>query len=232
MPAKPKKSHAKARIRTAPVQDLIIKAIADDYPTVLHDRDSFLRSRALKKAVRGTPDAAVKKSLSRAKHGAIPEILVLGRNHERVMLPEIGMVAISVSISSLNAEREDWKDGAGKAWWAWKKSRSGPEPHPSEPEPTQEVILRRIINSAREWIDEELLPNKSSPGLQLLILDASIVHGSSSFDMLLTVLYHELAHFTRFVREVVQRAKHVNSSQTLQIPFRIGFPKLQEDIEA
>jgi hypothetical protein len=234
MPAKPKKT----RIKAAPVQDLIIKALADDCPVALHDRDSFLRSGVLKTALgkaaqKDATPAAVKKSLSRAKSGAIREVLVLAQDHPRVMLPEMGMVAISVSIASLNAARQKWLDPKAEAWQVahrnWRKSRSGSEPRPEKPEPTQEFILQSIIKAARIWIDEELHGSDSGGGLHLLILDASIVHGSSSFDMLLTVSYRELTHFTRFVREVVQRAEHVNSSQTLQIPFRIGFPKLRDN---
>jgi hypothetical protein len=203
----------KPRLKFARVQDRIIKAIAVDYPLKLHDRDSLLSSNTLKLALKAdqknknSGPKSIKKGLFRVKSEAVREVLVLEQDHPRVRLPEMGMVAISVSIASLNGEHKKWL-----------KNNRGPEP-------TQEVILRRIITSARRWIDEELRLSNSA-GLPLLILDASIIHGSSSFDMLITVLYRELAHFTRFVREVVQRTDHVNSSQTLQIPFRIGFPKL------
>jgi hypothetical protein len=209
MPAKSKKSH----LKSARIQDKIIKAIASDHPLKFHDRDSLLRSDTLKLALEADQKnktagpKSVRKGLFRVKSEAVREVLVLEQDHPRVNLPEMGMVAISVSIASLNNEHKKWL-----------KSKR-------QTEPTQELILHRIITSAKKWIDEEL-PQGKSAGLPLLILDASIIHGSSSFDMLITVLYRELVHFTRFVREVVQRTDHVNSSQTLQIPFRIGFPKL------
>jgi hypothetical protein len=215
------------------VQELIIRALAEDYPTRLHDRESLLKSDSLKVALEsanGNGDAggdAVKKSLLRAKSDAVREVLVPYQLHPRVLLPEMGMIAISVSIASLNQEHETWLKLQGDEWVAaharWARTRSGREPKPKSPEPTQELVLQRIIALAKRWIVQETRHGEAV-GLQLLVLDASIVHGSGSFDMLLTILYRELAQFTRFVREVVQRTQHVNSTQTLQVPYRIGFP--------
>jgi hypothetical protein len=235
MEAELAKKMERTRIRTAPSQELIIKALAEDYPSKLHDRESFLKSDSLKRALEsasvdgGAAPHAVKKSLLRAKSGALRQVLVPYQLHPRVMLPEMGMVAISVSIASLNQEREIWLKTGGQEWIAsrtrWARSKVGQEPKLANAEPSQELVLQRIILSAKHWLAQESRADASSR-LQLLVLDASIVHGSGSFDMLLTILYRELAHFTRFVREVVQRTQHVNSTQTLQVPYRIGFPVL------
>jgi len=224
----------KSRIRPAPAQEIIIDAIADDFPHRLHDRDSLLRSPALDREIKSrgpagkTRQEAVKRSLGRVRHGPVREVLLLDRNHPRIRLPEIGIVAVSISIVSLNAEHEAWLKSNGSDWkvahQAWRRDMKAREPVPPSPEPTQELILRRIIEGSKNWIREELPRRSDGEGLRLLILDASIVHGSGSFDILLTVLYRQLDHFTRFIREVVQRTQHVNSTQTLQVPYRIGLP--------
>jgi hypothetical protein len=191
----------------------------------LHDRKSLLaeanikHGRAGARSTKIVAETAINKSLARAKSGAVREVLLLDRRHDRVNLPEIGMVAISVSIVSLNQEHEQWS-----AERTERREATHPPAQNDNKEPTQELILERIIARAHEWLDQETRLRPPDEGLQLLVLDASIVHGSSSFDMLLTILYREVSMFTRFVREVVQRTRHVNSSQTLQIPYRIGFP--------
>jgi hypothetical protein len=229
-PAKPKRN------RVAPAQDLIIQTIAHELPTRLHDRDSLLQSQALDGALKdkggsaGPLQGAVKRSLARVRHGPVREVLLLDQHHPRVMLPEIGLIAVSVSLTSLNIEHGEWLAAGGEAFktaereWRLKDKRRGKPPIPPSPEPTQELILDRIILNASAWIQEELKDRTANNGLHIVILDASIVHGSGNFDILMTVLYRQSFYFTRFIREVIQRTRHVDATQTLQVPYRVGFP--------
>jgi hypothetical protein len=213
------------RVRRAPTQQKIIAALARDYPMRLHNKNTVLQTKILE----GENQDSVRKSLG-GRAGPVREVLLLRRTHERVMLPEMGIVAVSVSIVSLNAAHEQWKVAGGAAWRkkyrAWKRLERGEEPRPATPEPSQERILDAIVSAAHAWIDEELAPSNDSEGVQLMVLDGSIVHGSGSFDLMITVLYRRSEHFTRFIREVVQRIPHVSATQTLQVPYRVGFPNI------
>ena len=128
--------------------------------------------------------------------GALREFVVPNGLDARINLPESGIVAVSVSLPVLNADYDAW----------YESGRSGPEP-------TQELLAETIRDRTVKWI----IDNRDEFGIPLFLKDVWIVHGSNLFDMLILVMYRSSRDFTSYVREVVQRAKGVLGTQTMQI---------------
>lgn len=127
---------------------------------------------------------------------ALREVVIPNGLDERIDLPESGLVAVSVSLPVLNADYDAWVEGG----------RNGPEP-------TQELLAETIRDLTVKWIIE----NRDELGIHLFLKDVWIVHGSTSFDMLVLVMYRSSRDFMSYVREVVQRVRGVLGTQTMQI---------------
>lgn len=188
----------------------IFRALASEFPR-LHDRQSFLDSDALKSwyekegegALSDNERQAVARALSRLiSDGTISEILWPHGDAEKIQLPEQGMIAVSVDLGSLREERLVWENG-----------RVGPEP-------SQERIVTEIIARSRTWIEANLDGGK----LPLLLTNASIIHGSNAFDILISAQYRNPYNLLRYTREVVQVVAHVAGTHTMLVAQSYGFP--------
>jgi hypothetical protein len=199
-----------ASARPPGASERILRALAAEFPR-LHNRQSFLESKSLlewfqKGDQQGLTDherQAVAKALTRLiNDDSISEILWPAGHAEKVDLPEQGMIAVSVDLGSLREER-----------LGWEQSRDGPEP-------TQERIVTEIISRSRKWIDENLDMGK----LPLLLTNASIIHGSNAFDILISASYRNPYNLLRYTREVVQVINHVAGTHTMLVAQSYGFP--------
>jgi hypothetical protein len=196
----------------------ILFALAADAPA-LHDRSSFLKSAALKHEYRKGGDEeqeltvkeqnAIMKTLGRLiAGGAIGEVLILRGNHSKVELGEAGLVAISISLTSMKKDFEEWKTNG--------------HVNGNYREPTQENVIHEILTLSRIWLEKK----RGNGEINIYPVNISIVHGSSAFDILITVLYRHSQDFMQYVREVVQRASHVDGTHTMQISSSRGFPDI------
>ena len=156
-----------------------------------------------------SPDSSGKASLTESRKrnaakavgrmisaGAFREVIVPNGKHPKVNLPESGMIAVSVSLSELNALHSRWVEG-GKIG----------------PKPSQELIAENIRTQSLLWA----LDNSGTNGLPVLLKDIWIVHGSGSFDMLVMVMYRQSDDFMTYIREVIQRTEGVHNTHTMQI---------------
>ena len=196
--------------RPASASERILRALAAEFPR-LHDRQSFLDSPSLlqwfeKDGEPGLTDnerQAVARALSRLiSDGTIGEVLWPRGHAEKIVLPEQGMIAVSVDLGSLREERLSWE---GK--------REGAEP-------SQERIVTEIIDRSRVWIEENLDGGK----LPLLLTNASIIHGSNAFDILISASYRNPYNLLRYTREVVQVVNHIAGTHTMLVAQNYGFP--------
>ena len=195
--------------KAAGASERILRALAAEFPR-LHDRQSFLDSPALKawyekedEALSDNERQAVARALSRlVSDGSITEVLWPSGRSDKVQLPEQGMIAVSVNLGSLREER-----------LTWESSRQGPEP-------SQERIVTEIIARTRPWIEDNLDGGK----LPLLLVNASIIHGSNAFDILISAQYRNPYNLLRYTREVVQVAPHVAGTHTMLVAQNYGFP--------
>ncbi|WP_296539686.1 hypothetical protein [Rhizorhabdus sp.] len=195
--------------KPAGAAERILRALAAEFPR-LHDRQSFLDSDALKAWYEKQGDTlsdnerqAVARALSRLiSDGSISEVLWPSGHSDKVQLPEQGMIAVSVNLGSLREER-----------LAWEATREGPEP-------SQERIVTEIVTRTRPWIDSNLDGGK----LPLLLVNASIIHGSNAFDILISAQYRNPYNLLRYTREVVQVAPHVAGTHTMLVAQNYGFP--------
>jgi len=199
-----------ASARRAGASERILRALAAEFPR-LHNRQSFLDSPSLlewfeKEDGQGLTDnerQAVAKALARLiSDDTISEVLWPYGHAEKVLLPEQGMIAVSVDLGSLREERLSW------------------ETHREGPEPTQERIVTEIIHRSRKWIDQNLDGGK----LPLLLTNASIIHGSNAFDILISASYRNPYNLLRYTREVVQIVSHVAGTHTMLVAQNYGFP--------
>ena len=143
------------------------------------------------------------RALSRlVSDGSITEVLWPSGRSDKVQLPEQGMIAVSVNLGSLREER-----------LTWESSRQGPEP-------SQERIVTEIIARTQPWIEDNLDGGK----LPLLLVNASIIHGSNAFDILISAQYRNPYNLLRYTREVVQVAPHVAGTHTMLVAQNYGFP--------
>jgi hypothetical protein len=188
----------------------ILRALAAEFPR-LHDRQSFLASPSLlkyfeKESGEGLTELerqAVAKALTRlVGDDAISEILWPQGHSAKVHLPEQGMIAVSVDLSSLREEKLRW------------------EAHPEGAEPTQERIVAEIIDRSRKWIEQ----NSDEGSLPLLLSNVSIIHGSNAFDILVSASYRNPYELLRYTREVIQIVNHVAGTHTMLVAQSYGFP--------
>lgn len=199
-----------ASARKAGASERILRALAAEFPR-LHNRQSFLDSPSLREWFRKGDESgltdherqAVMKALSRLiSDETIAEVLWPRGHAEKVLLPEQGMIAVSVDLGSMREER-----------LAWESHRTGPEP-------SQERIVLEIIDRSRIWIEDNLDDGK----LPLLLTNASIIHGSNAFDILIGASYRVPYNLLRYTREVVQVVDHVAGTHTMLVAQSYGFP--------
>jgi hypothetical protein len=201
----------------------LVTAVALEFPR-LHSVDSLLETdsfvRQLKK--RGKLGSREKKVARRtlgrlmSKTRLIREALYIDLADDRVKLAGAGLVSASVNLSQLT-----------DAWHKWSENNG-----PPENEPKQEMIVSEIVANTKKWVQdrmkepvkkgEENLTNKCP----LVLLDISIVHGSNEIDILMTVLYRESVQFMKYIREVIQRARYISHTHTMQLGTREGFPEI------
>jgi len=201
-------SDEKASGRRAGASERILRALAAEFPR-LHDRQSFLDSPSLhawydgEEGLADHERQAVARALTRSiSDGTISEVLWPRGHAEKIQLPEQGMIAVSVDLGSMREER-----------LAWEAHREGPEP-------SQERIVAEIISRSRNWIEENLDGGK----LALLLTNASIIHGSNAFDILISASYRNPYNLLRYTREVVQVVNHVAGTHTMLVAQNYGFP--------
>jgi len=196
--------------RPAGAAERILRALAAEFPH-LHDRQSFLDSGSLRAAYARDDGAALsdneRQAAARAltrlvSDGAISEVLWPAGHSDKVQLPEQGMIAVSVNLGSLREER-----------LAWEGHREGPEP-------SQERIVGEIIDRSRVWIENNMDGGK----LPLLLVNASIIHGSNAFDILISAQYRNPYNLLRYTREVVQVVAHIAGTHTMLVAQSFGFP--------
>ncbi|WP_235537384.1 hypothetical protein [Sphingomonas sp. Root1294] len=177
----------------------------------LHDRQSFLDSDALRAgyekdegvALADNERQAAARTLTRMiSDGTVSELLWPAGHSDKVQLPEQGMIAVSVNLGSLREER-----------LAWEVDRQGPEP-------SQERIISEIVDRSRVWIEQNMDGGK----LPLLLVNASIIHGSNAFDILISAQYRNPYNLLRYTREVVQVVAHIAGTHTMLVAQSYGFP--------
>ncbi len=187
----------------------IIHALAAEFPT-LHDRKSLLESPSLREPLEpdggGRSEAdrqAESKALARMiGDDTISEVLWPRGHADKILLPEQGMIAVSVDLGSMREKRLEW------------------ETHRKGPAPDQEYIVAEIIARSRVWIADNIENGK----LPLLLTNASIIHGSNAFDILISTSYKNPYNFLRYTREVVQVVDHVAGTHTMLVAQSYGFP--------
>ena len=188
----------------------MLHALAAEFPT-LHDRESLLASPEFLARFGkgdGTPlDDAEQRSAAKAisrliADGGVAEVLWPRGHSPKVQLPEQGLIAVSVNLGTLREER-----------LAWEVSREGPEP-------SQERIVQEVIARSRTWIADNL----ENGQLPILLTNASIIHGSNAFDILITASYRNPYSLLRYTREVVQIINHVAGTHTMLVAQSYGFP--------
>lgn len=234
--SRPKSS---AQTRRGEASERIIHALAAEFPK-MHTRSSFLRSSALlsrfnKKEgemLSRNEVRAVSKTLGRLigdkadpLSRAVSEILWLRGTAQRVGLPEAGLIAVSVDITTLREEewlrtklpREDLENPTS--------AMRGPF-LPLERKPTQEGIVDEIIVRSRAWAADHMADGK----LPLLLTNVSIVHGSSVFDILINTSMKDEESLLRFTREVIQRIPHVRGTQTMLVSEGYGFSNVSDSL--
>ncbi len=192
----------------AGASERILRALAAEFPR-LHDRQSFLESPSLlawydgEGGLSDQERQAVARALTRLiSEDTISEVLWPRGHADKIQLPEQGMIAVSVDLGSLREERISWE-----------AKREGAEP-------SQERIVTEIIARSRGWIEENLDNGK----LPLLLTNASIIHGSNAFDILISASYRNPYNLLRYTREVVQVVNHVAGTHTMLVAQNYGFP--------
>jgi hypothetical protein len=174
----------------------------------------LLASTGCSKAEENTVRAAIAKTLGRLIHdGTLTENLTIGERPQSAKTKgnpkrHRGYVALTVSTSGI------------------RDARKGPHKEQSEDVTSQEQVIRWIANKTKEWNpDGEGSPENDGPRVEskgthirwpreIILLDIAITH-SSAWDMLISVSYREADEFMRYVRDVVQMAPHVVSTQTM-----------------
>ncbi|MBV9882654.1 MAG: hypothetical protein JO276_06560 [Sphingomonadaceae bacterium] len=218
--------------RRGEASERIIHALADEFPN-LHNRQSFLRSPSLRQrfgkgageSLSENEEKAAAKTLGRligdkidASKTAISEFLWLRGEDERVALPALGLVAVSVDIVTLR--EEEWL----RTQLVNRKTKDSGLPVrgptlPPDRSPSQEGIVEEIIDRSREWIKS----NSVGGQLPVMLTNVSIIHGSISFDILVNVSFKEQDNLLRYAREVVQRIPHIRGTQTMLVSHGYGF---------
>lgn len=197
----------------------ILSSLAQEFP-YRHSREDFLAKlypSRLKGAARTLGALMAQRSRKGSKKKQqVGESLHLV-NGPAVGLDFAGLVSATVNLVELT---NDWR------LWREQKDAQGE----SRPEPNQELIVLKIIEETGRWIETEIKNNPQNTKLNnrcpIVLLDVSIIHGSSEIDLLLTILYRSNEDFMRYVREVIQRANHIQGTHTMQIGMRIGYPSI------
>lgn len=202
----------------------IVAALANESPRV-HGRQSFLNSESLarqfgKAALSEAEKNSVSKTLGRLiANNTVGEILYL---RQTTGFAGEGLVGVSVSLTSLHDRHEKWRKDCDKK----------NEDRQIREEPTQEWIAREILRGSKAWVDKKRREQENQQSLKsgdeasvmdpyaaipLIVRDINIVHGSGSFDLLVSVRYRHPDIFLEYVRKVVQKVPCVESTQTMQI---------------
>jgi hypothetical protein len=243
-----KRSRAKRGDRT----EALLTALAQQFPAVV-GRDDFLgtftgpertgAAKTLGVLISGTK----RRKDEKRTRPPVGEALYLRGGDERVGLHNRGLVSLTVNLTQLSATWRTWDEWQRESrkhqrdWNAWKDGK-GEEPEHlkkpeglSEHEPTQEWIVNNILKAHNEWVRNYLEnePERKARRTRrdpynrcpVVILDASIIHGNSAFDILITVLYRDNNQFLQYIREVIQRAPCIAGTHTMSIAWRTGFPE-------
>jgi DNA-binding Lrp family transcriptional regulator len=216
----------------------------------MHSKASFLACQSLRDEHRKNPNdeepappltsneaKAVAKTLGRLLGGerrpAISEVLWLHGKDDRVGLPEAGLIAISVDITTLREEkwlRENFSKE--KRQFDPESAMRGPF-LPDDTASTQEGIVKEIIERSKRWAKTNRTSHlatedgSDSGRLPILLTNVSIVHGSSAFDILINISMRDEDALLRFTREVIQQIPHVRGTQTMLVSQGYGFSDLQ-----
>jgi hypothetical protein len=178
----------------------------------------LLSSTGCSKAEENTVRAAIAKTLGRLIHdGTLTENLTIGERPQSAKTKgnpkrHRGYVALTVSTSGIRDARDPNVAHKG----------------PSKDVTSQEQVIRWIANKTREWNpngegqdssknDGQGVESEGTPirwPREIILLDIAITH-SSAWDMLISVSYREADEFMQYVRDVVQMAPHVVSTQTM-----------------
>lgn len=229
-----------ATTRRGEASERILHALAAEFPK-MHSRQSFLQSGSLLERFNKRPDEklsdkemrAVSKTLGRLigdksdqSTRAISEILWLRGGDERVRLPESGLVAVSVDITTLR--EEEWL----RSLLSEDELRDPPVSLrgpllPPERAPTQEGVVEEIIARSQNWSRK----NTSDGHLPILLTNVSIVHGSNAFDILINVSMADEDSLLRYAREVVQSIPHVKGTQTMLVSEGYGFSNVSDSVQ-
>ncbi|MDB4020155.1 hypothetical protein N9491_06035 [Planktomarina temperata] len=181
-------SHALAHL--APTRPTRNEVLDSDYLREAHQTPRGEKLSAAEKA-------AANKTIGRMiMNGTLKEVIVPNADENAINLPETGLVAVSVSLLEINKAFEIWKENGGIG-----------------ESPNQAAIANDLRTQSSEWLKS----NYNDRDLPLFVKDIWIVHGSTSFDMVIVVLYEESNIFLAYIREVVQRTWGVNGTQTMMI---------------
>ena len=144
---------------------------------------------------------AAAKTLSRMiTRKQLKEVVVPIPDQSGLNLAETGLVAVSISLTELNNKK--------KAWFRDKESGLLVGDEPSQVNLAQDLRV-----SSRDWLNTKF---RGEP-LPLFVKDIWIVHGSTSFDLIIVVMYRESKDFLNYIRDVVQSIDCVDSTQTMLI---------------
>lgn len=180
--------------------------------------NDLLSSTVYSKAEESTVRAAIAKTLGRLIHDrTLSENLTIGERSQSAKTKSNpkrhrGYVAVTVSTSGIRAARDPTIKHKGL----------------SMDVTSQEQVIRWIANETRNWNpnseggdspkdDGQRVDSKGTHirwPREIILLDIAITH-SSAWDILISVSYREADEFMRYVRDVVQMAPHVMSTQTM-----------------
>lgn len=192
----------------------IIRALADVFPEVV-SRKRFLESDALARNLGKRPGeklndsekAAAAKTLGRLiESEVVGELLFLRQPEAKSGGAGAGLIAISVSLTSMKQAWEEWR------------TTSQPE---DSGEPGQEWVISEIVRRSKVWV-EGVQERSGEDSIPLIFRDISIIHGSESFDILVFLLYNNQDEFLQYVREVIQKIPHIERTHTMQISTSFG----------
>jgi hypothetical protein len=203
-----------ARTPRGAASQRIIRALADVFPEVV-SRKRFLESDALARNLGKAPGeklndsekAAAAKTLGRLiESEVVGELLFLRQPEAKSGGAGAGLIAISVSLTSLKQAWESWRTNGAPA---------------DVLEPNQEWVIREIVKGSKSWV-ETIQEKSGEDSIPLIFRDISIVHGSESFDILVFLLYNNQDEFLQYVREVIQKIPHIERTHTMQISTSFG----------
>jgi hypothetical protein len=180
--------------------------------------NDLLSSTECSKAEENTVRAAIAKTLGRLVHdGTLVENLTIGERPKSAKTKNNpkrhrGYVAVTVSTSGIRDARHPKIVHKGQ----------------SRDVTSQEQVIRWIAENTKDWNPNGEAPDSPENDNQqvnsrrtnirwpreIILLDIAITH-SSAWDILISVSYREGDEFMQYVRDVVQMAPHVMSTQTM-----------------